>query len=64
MKVPTSGVNTSGFGTSPISSVQPENLLMAAATMDNQGRFSMPSEKSQFPNPEPKKRIKKLKVVK
>jgi hypothetical protein len=37
---------------------------MAAATMQSQGQFSMPSAHDTHPNPSPKRQIKKLKVIK
>jgi hypothetical protein len=37
---------------------------MAAATMQSQGQFTMPSGNDKFPSVNPKHRIKKLKVVK
>src|SRR5262245_36713216 len=41
-KVPESGLAGigQGFGQSPLTQVDPNNLLMAAATMSDQGRFS------------------------
>lgn len=62
-KVP-GNFNQSGQGESPLTSVSPENLLMAAATMQQQGRFSEPSAKDKFPNPSQKRPIRKLKIVK
>lgn len=53
-----------GEGQSPLTSVDPANLLMAAATMQSQGQFSMPSGNDKFPSVNPKHRVKKLKVVK
>ena len=53
-----------GHGPSPLSQVTPENLLMAAVTMQDQGRFSIPSAKSTKPNPIQKHAMRKLKVVK
>lgn len=53
-----------GEGQSPLTSVDPANLLMAAATMQNQGSFSMPSAKDTHPNPTQKRAVRKLKVVK
>lgn len=53
-----------GFGQSPLTSVNPTNLLMAAATMESQGRFKNPSPENKFPNPSQKRPIRKLKVVK
>ena len=53
-----------GEGESPLTKVAPENLLMAAATMQSQGQFSMPSAHDTHPNPSPKRQIKKLKVIK
>lgn len=35
-------INTSAEGRSPLSNPTPENLLMAAATMDSLGKFSQP----------------------
>jgi hypothetical protein len=66
-KVPSSSLPRnvgSGTGESPLTSVNPENLLMAAAAMHSQGRFSTPSAKDTHPNPLPKRPIRKLKVVK
>jgi len=64
-KVPeSSSINMGGEGKSPLTSVDPTNLLMAAAQMQNQGSFSMPSAKDTHPNPNPKRQVRKLKVVK
>jgi hypothetical protein len=63
-KVPSTGINTSGAGESPLTSVSPENLLMAAATMHSQGRFSAPSAENKFPNPLQKRPSRKLKIIK
>jgi len=64
-KVPDStGTIGRGEGQSPLTSVDPTNLLMAAAQMQNQGSFSMPSAKDTHPNPNPKRQVRKLKVVK
>lgn len=53
-----------GEGQSPLTSVDPTNLLMAAASMQSNGQFSMPSAKDPHPNPSQKRPIRKLKVVK
>ena len=65
-KVPAnqSDINPMGIGRNLLSQVTPENLLMAASTMKEQGRFSIPSAKDTSPNPLPKKKIRKLKLVK
>ena len=53
----------SPYGQSPLSSeVSPTNLLMAAAQMQEQGKFSTPEPKD--PHPSTKQhRVRKLKVV-
>lgn len=53
-----------GEGESPLTSVDPTNLLMAAASMQGQGQFSIPSAKDTHPNPSQKRPVRKLKVVK
>jgi hypothetical protein len=64
-KVPeTSSINMGGEGKSPLTSVDPTNLLMAAAQMQSQGSFTMPSAKDKFPSVSQKHPIRKLKVVK
>lgn len=54
----------SPHGPSPLSQITPENLLMSAATMQEQGRFSIPNPQNELPDPTRKKKIRKLKVVK
>lgn len=63
-KVPDQGINMGGEGKSPLTQVDPINLLMASATMQNQGSFSIPSAKDTHPNPTQKRPVRKLKVVK
>jgi len=53
-----------GEGESPLTKVDPTNLLMAAASMQSAGQFSMPSAKDKFPSVQQKHPIRKLKVVK